>query len=62
MPYKFRVGETVTVRQTRNSNVPGCVFEVVKRLPGTQGEPEYQIKSMDEPHQRVARESELSRA
>ena len=43
-------------------NVLGDVFEVVKQLPGTQGEPEYQIKSMDEPHQRVARESELSKA
>jgi len=62
MPYRFRVGETVTVRQARNLDVPGDVFEVVKQLPGTQGEPEYQIKSMDEPHQRVARESELSKA
>jgi hypothetical protein len=42
-------------------NVPGGVFEVVKQLPGTQGEPEYQIKSINEPHQRVARESELSK-
>jgi hypothetical protein len=62
MPYKFRVGETVTVRQTRNLNVPGDVFEVVRQRPGTQGEPEYQIKSINEPHQRVARESELSKA
>jgi hypothetical protein len=60
MPYKFKVGETVTVRQTRNSNVPGCAFE--GQLPGTQGQPEYQIKSMDEPHQRVAKGNELSKA
>jgi hypothetical protein len=34
------------------------VFEVVKQLPGT-NEPEYRIKSANEPHQRVVRESEL---
>jgi hypothetical protein len=62
MPYKFKVGETVTVTQARNLDVPGDVFEVVRQLPGTQGEPEYHIKSINEPHQRVARESELSTA
>ena len=62
MPYRFRVGDTVIVRRGRYLNVLGDVFEVVKQLPGTQGEPEYQIKSINEPHQRVARESELSRA
>jgi hypothetical protein len=45
MAYKFRIGETV-VMQARSSNVPRDVFEVVRQLPGTQGEPEYQIKSI----------------
>jgi hypothetical protein len=62
MPYKFRVGEIVTLRPARNVSAPGGAYEVVKRLPGTEGEPEYHIKSLDEPHQRVARESELSKA
>jgi hypothetical protein len=38
--------------------VPGGVFEVVKQLPGN----EYRIKSANEPHERVAREGELTRA
>jgi hypothetical protein len=41
--------------------VPGGVFEVAKQLPGD-NEPEYRIKSANEPHERVARESELDLA
>jgi hypothetical protein len=37
------------------------VFEVIKQLPGS-NEPEYRIKSANEPHGRVARESELIKA
>ena len=37
------------------------VFEVIKQLPGG-NEPEYRIKSANEPHERVARESELIKA
>jgi hypothetical protein len=43
-------------------NVPGGVYEVVQQLPGTGSEPEYRIKSANEPHQRVARQSELTKA
>ena len=35
--------------------------QVIKRLPGN-GEPEYRIKNANEPHERVARESELIKA
>jgi hypothetical protein len=61
MPYKFRVGDIVSVRPVRHLNVPGGAYEVVRQLPGTDGEPEYRIKSANEAHQRVARESELSK-
>ena len=61
MPYKFKVGDIVALMPAISRNVPGGVYEVVKRLPGG-SEPEYHIKSADEPHQRVARESELSKA
>jgi hypothetical protein len=41
--------------------VPGGVYEVVKQLPGV-NEPEYRIKSANEPHERApARESELTK-
>ena len=45
----------------RKSECAKEVFEVIKHLPGT-SEPEYRIKSANEPHERVALESELTRA
>jgi len=36
------------------------LFEVTKLLPERDGEFEYRIKNVAEPHERVARESELS--
>jgi hypothetical protein len=62
MPHKFNVGDIVTVRPAISRNVPGGVFEVIKVLPDRNGEREYRIKSANEPHERVARESELTKA
>jgi hypothetical protein len=61
--YKFKVGDTVVINPTISRFVPGgvFVFEVTKRLPGD-GECEYRIKSANEPHERVVRESELIKA
>ena len=59
--HKFKVGDIVTVRPSISRNAPGGVFEVIKQLPGS-SEPEYRIKSANEPHEHVARESELTRA
>jgi len=39
--------------------VPGGSYEITKKLPEHDGEFEYRIKSINEPHERVARESEL---
>ena len=59
--HKFKVGDIVTVMPALSRNVPGGVYEVVKQLPGV-NEPEYRIKSANEPHERAARESELTKA
>ena len=59
--HKFKVGDIVTINPAISRFVPGGVFEVIKQLPGGD-EPEYRIKSANEPHERVARESELSKA
>ena len=59
--HKFNVGDIVALNPAVSRNVPGGVFEVTKQLPGTR-EPEYRIKSANEPHERVAVESELSNA
>jgi hypothetical protein len=59
--YKFKVGDMVVINPAISRFAPGDVFEVIKQLPGS-SEPEYHIKSANEPHQRVARESELIKA
>jgi hypothetical protein len=60
--HKFQISETVTVRPADNRNVPGGVYEVTKLLPHNGSEFEYRIKCASEEHERVARESELTRA
>jgi hypothetical protein len=62
MTHKFKIGETVFLRAAASRNAPSGAYEVTKRLPGTSGEPEYRIKSANEPHERVVRESELTSA
>jgi hypothetical protein len=47
--HKFKIG------------VPGGLYEVTKQLPHNGREFEYRIKSVNEPHERVAGESELTR-
>jgi hypothetical protein len=61
MPYKFKIGDIVAINPAIGRFVPGGVFEVVKQLPGGT-EPEYRIRSANEPHERMARESELIKA
>lgn len=56
--HKFKIGETVFLEHSLD--VPGGVYVVTKRPPERDGEFEYQIKSPQEAHQRVARESQLS--
>ena len=60
-PHKFKVGELVAFNPAVSRFVPGGVYEVIKHLPGD-GEYEYRIKSANELHERVARESELTKA
>ena len=59
--HKFRVGQTVQFR-TKPFYVSAALgaFEVIRQLPERDGEFEYRIKNVAEPHERVARESELS--
>ena len=62
--HKFKVGDIVAFLPTVKNRVldlPGGVFEVIKQLPGSI-EPEYRIKGANEPHQRLALESELTDA
>ena len=58
--HKFHVGQLVQLIPSISRNVPGGSFEIIKKLPERDGEFEYRIKSVNEPHERVARESELT--
>ena len=60
--HKFKIGEIVTIRPALSRNVPGGVYEVTKQLPHNGREFEYRIKSVNELHERVAGESELTRS
>jgi hypothetical protein len=60
---KFRIGQSVNYRPAvLGRNAPGK-YQVIKFLPQQKdGEPEYQIRHLNEGHERVARESELRSA
>jgi hypothetical protein len=60
--YKFHLGEAVYVKPVFSRNFPGGSYEVTKKLPENQGEPEYRIENVSEAHERVVRESELAKA
>ncbi len=50
------------LRPAVSRNVPGGAYEVTKQLPHNGHEFEYRIKNASESHERVARESELTKA
>jgi len=58
--HKFSVGQKVEIVQVRGF-APHGVFEIVRLLPPSEGEFQYRIKSADEPHERVVKESLLRR-
>ena len=60
--YKFDIGQTVFLERylERPLGVSGGAYVITKRLPEHDGEFEYRIKSVNEPHERVARESQLN--
>jgi len=49
------------VGRVTNRDAAGGGYVVTKRLPERNGEFEYRIKNIFEPHERVARESDLAR-
>jgi hypothetical protein len=58
--HKFTVGQKVElVRGHGESHIPPGVYTVVRQLPAEANDYQYQIKSVDDGHQRVVRESQL---
>ena len=59
--YRFHIGQVVFLKPSRDLNIPGGAYAYVitKKLPVRDGEPEYRVKSVNEPHERVVRESQV---
>jgi hypothetical protein len=57
--HKFDVGQPVYLAPSLELNIPGGAYIVTKQLPEHDGEFEYRVKSVNEPHERVVRESRL---
>jgi hypothetical protein len=57
--HKFRIGQTV--HYTAGRGGMSGLFKVTQLLPSEGDDRQYRIKSADEPHERVAKESQLVR-
>jgi hypothetical protein len=55
----FKVGQTVELSPAIARNMPGGMYEITKQLPERNGQFEYRIKNVNEPHERLVREIEL---
>jgi hypothetical protein len=55
--YKFQIGQTVLLSPSLGVRGGACI--VKRKLPERDGEFEYRVKSANEPHERVVRESQL---
>ena len=61
--HQFHIGQTVYLRPTASTrNAAAGMYEVRAVLPEEDGQRRYRIKSLIEPHERVALEYELSEA
>ena len=57
--HKFRVGEKSSILGRTGCATFDHGFEIVQQHPERDGEYQYKIKSLEEPHLRVAKESQL---
>jgi hypothetical protein len=59
--HKFHLDEIVHINASPVRNIAGGAYIVTKQLPERDGEFEYRVKSVTEPHERVVQESDLVR-
>jgi hypothetical protein len=59
--HKFMLGQTVFLDHNRLRYASPGAYEVTKQLPERSGEFEYQVKSTGERHERVVKETDLSK-
>ncbi len=60
--HKYKIGQTVEFIASRSRvSTGGRRYEILRLLPVEAGEVLYRVKCKDEPFERIAKESELSR-
>jgi hypothetical protein len=59
--YKFKVGQSVLYTSGPYGRGGASVYKVTQLLPSEGDDRQYRIKSSNEPHERVAKESQLNR-
>ena len=57
--HRFHIGQTVFLTPSLGLNIPGGACIITKQLPEREGEYEYRVRSINEPHERVVRESQM---
>jgi hypothetical protein len=61
--HKFRIGDNVHfIAGLLGRESAGGVYQVVRLLPSDGDEQQYRVKSPTEPHERVAKQSQIERA
>ena len=62
MSHSFRSGQVVRLcRGLLHRAAATGDYKIIRQLPDSGGEPQYRIKSVREPHERVVNESDLER-
>jgi hypothetical protein len=62
LAHKFRIGDNVhIIAGLLGRGDSGGTYQVVRVLPSEGDEQQYRIKSASEPHERVAKQSQLER-
>jgi hypothetical protein len=59
--HKFKIGQLVYFQLGKQGHTPPGPYQIVRRLPESDGEFHYLIRSTYEDHERDAREDELTR-
>jgi hypothetical protein len=59
--HKFKIGEIVFFEPKASISAPRGAYQIIRRLPFSEGVFQYAIRSAYEDYERVAKEYELSR-
>jgi hypothetical protein len=60
--HKFKIGQSVSYQSGfHGGGSRSGLFKIMQCLPPQNGDYQYRIRGVDEPHDRVAKESELDR-